>query len=120
MLGHISIGVRDIEKARRFYDALFAPLGWANLWTDDDALGYGGADGNDKFAVFLKAEGHAPGSEGTRGHGRHRVAHEGDGLGEKGHLVAALVDLAHGAGEGPDVERGVVSRGDPDPGRRGA
>ena len=62
MLGHMSIGVRDIEKARRFYDALFGPLGWTNLWTDDDALGYGGTDGNDKFAVFLKSGGHPPGA----------------------------------------------------------
>jgi catechol 2,3-dioxygenase-like lactoylglutathione lyase family enzyme len=59
----MSIGVRDIEKARRFYDALFGPIGWVNLWTDTDALGYGppGPEGNDKFAVFLKPNGHPPG-----------------------------------------------------------
>ena len=54
-------------------------------------------------------EGNALGGEGERGHGGDRVAQEGDGLREEGDLVAALVDLAHGAREGPDVERGVVS-----------
>lgn len=61
MLGHMSIGVRDIAKARRFYDALFGPIGWTNLWSDDDALGYGPPGGNDKFAVFLKPDTHPPG-----------------------------------------------------------
>jgi catechol 2,3-dioxygenase-like lactoylglutathione lyase family enzyme len=41
MLGHLSIGVRDIEKAAAFYDAALAPLGFVRVWTEPDAIGYG-------------------------------------------------------------------------------
>lgn len=62
MLGHVSIGVRDLEPAARFYDAVFAPIGWARLWTDPDGLGYGPPGDNDKFAVFLRSDAHPPGA----------------------------------------------------------
>ena len=39
MLGHLSIGVRDLDRAGRFYDAVMAPLGWVRLWTDPEGLG---------------------------------------------------------------------------------
>lgn len=61
MLGHLSIGVRDIERARRFYDATMTHVGWVPLWTDPDALGYGPPGGNDKLAVFLRPDAHPPG-----------------------------------------------------------
>ena len=61
MLGHLSIGVRDLDRAARFYDAVLAPIGWVRLWTEPDGLGYGPPGGNDKLAVFLRAEGHPPG-----------------------------------------------------------
>jgi catechol 2,3-dioxygenase-like lactoylglutathione lyase family enzyme len=61
MLGHVSIGVRDLERARCFYDAVLASIGWVRLWTDAHGLGYGPPDGSDKLAVFLRAETHAPG-----------------------------------------------------------
>jgi catechol 2,3-dioxygenase-like lactoylglutathione lyase family enzyme len=41
MLDHISIGVLDIEKARRFYDAALKPLGHTCLSLDEGSLGYG-------------------------------------------------------------------------------
>lgn len=41
MLDHVSIGVRDIAAARRFYDAALAPLGYACLSAGEDSLGYG-------------------------------------------------------------------------------
>jgi catechol 2,3-dioxygenase-like lactoylglutathione lyase family enzyme len=28
MIAHISIGVRDVERSRRFYDAVLEPLGY--------------------------------------------------------------------------------------------
>ena len=31
MINHISIGVRDIARAKRFYDAALAPLGYSCL-----------------------------------------------------------------------------------------
>jgi catechol 2,3-dioxygenase-like lactoylglutathione lyase family enzyme len=61
MLGHLSIGVRDLERAGRFYDAVLAPVGCVRLWTDRDGLGYGPPGGNDKLAVFRRAEAHPPG-----------------------------------------------------------
>ena len=41
MLDHVSIGVRDLARARRFYDAVLEPLGYARLSTSEGALGYG-------------------------------------------------------------------------------
>jgi catechol 2,3-dioxygenase-like lactoylglutathione lyase family enzyme len=41
MLDHLSIGVRDIAAARRFYDALFAPLGAAVSKAGPGELAYG-------------------------------------------------------------------------------
>ena len=61
MLGHLSIGVRELERAGRFYDAVMAPVGWVRLWTERDGLGYGPTGGNDMLAIFLRAEAHAPG-----------------------------------------------------------
>ena len=41
MIAHVSIGARDIARARRFYDAALKPLGYACLSSDDGSLGYG-------------------------------------------------------------------------------
>jgi catechol 2,3-dioxygenase-like lactoylglutathione lyase family enzyme len=41
MLDHVSIGVRDIAKARTFYDAALKPLGYNCLSADETSLGYG-------------------------------------------------------------------------------
>lgn len=43
MLDHVSIGVRDIARARKFYDAALKPLGYARLSDGETALGYGAA-----------------------------------------------------------------------------
>ena len=43
MLDHISIGVRDIKRARRFYDAALAPLGYRCVSDYGTMLGYGDA-----------------------------------------------------------------------------
>ena len=43
MLDHISIGARDLGRARRFYDAVLTPLGYACLSADEASLGYGAA-----------------------------------------------------------------------------
>ena len=43
MLDHVSIGVRDIAKARAFYDAALKPLGYTCLSADETSLGYGEA-----------------------------------------------------------------------------
>jgi catechol 2,3-dioxygenase-like lactoylglutathione lyase family enzyme len=41
VINHISIGVRDIAQAKRFYDAALAPLGISCLSQSPGALGYG-------------------------------------------------------------------------------
>jgi catechol 2,3-dioxygenase-like lactoylglutathione lyase family enzyme len=47
MLDHVSIGVRDIARIRRFYDAALAPLGYRCLSAGEGSLGYG-----DKAVAF--------------------------------------------------------------------
>src|SRR5215204_3719632 len=41
MINHVSIGVRDLARAKRFYDAALKPLGYACLSQDAASLGYG-------------------------------------------------------------------------------
>jgi len=41
MFDHVSIGVRDIAKAKSFYDAALKPLGFTCLSADETSLGYG-------------------------------------------------------------------------------
>jgi catechol 2,3-dioxygenase-like lactoylglutathione lyase family enzyme len=44
MINHLSLGVRDLDRTRRVYDAALAPLGYSCLSDADGALGYGGAE----------------------------------------------------------------------------
>ncbi len=41
MIAHLSIGVKDLVAARRFYDAALAPLGYRCLYPRADHAGYG-------------------------------------------------------------------------------
>jgi len=41
MLDHVSIGVAEIARAKTFYDAVLAPLGYACLSESAGSLGYG-------------------------------------------------------------------------------
>ena len=41
MFDHVSIGVRDVAKAKRFYDAALKPLGYKCLSQGEGSLGYG-------------------------------------------------------------------------------
>ncbi len=41
MINHVSIGVRDVTRAKRFYGAALAPLGYTCLHEDEASLGYG-------------------------------------------------------------------------------
>ena len=51
MLGHLSFGVSDLERAVAFYDATLAPLGLTRVWTKPNAAGYGLPGGGDIFAL---------------------------------------------------------------------
>jgi catechol 2,3-dioxygenase-like lactoylglutathione lyase family enzyme len=41
MIDHVSIGVRDLDRARRFYAAVLAPLGFTQLRAWPAAVGFG-------------------------------------------------------------------------------
>jgi catechol 2,3-dioxygenase-like lactoylglutathione lyase family enzyme len=41
MINHVSIGVQDIAKAKRFYDAVLTPLGYKRIDDGAASLGYG-------------------------------------------------------------------------------
>ena len=41
MLDHVSIGVRDLARTKRFYDQALKPLGYECLSEGDTSLGYG-------------------------------------------------------------------------------
>jgi len=41
MLDHVSIGVRDMSRTKRFYDAALEPLGYRCLSDGETSLGYG-------------------------------------------------------------------------------
>ena len=41
MINHVSIGVRDIARTKRFYDAALTPLGYGCLSEGAGSLGYG-------------------------------------------------------------------------------
>jgi catechol 2,3-dioxygenase-like lactoylglutathione lyase family enzyme len=41
MISHVSIGVKDLGKAGKFYDAALEALGYKRLYDSAEALGYG-------------------------------------------------------------------------------
>jgi catechol 2,3-dioxygenase-like lactoylglutathione lyase family enzyme len=51
MFDHISIGVRDIDRTRKFYDAALKPLGYTCLSESAGSLGYG----RDAVALWINA-----------------------------------------------------------------
>src|SRR5262249_32374368 len=53
MLHHISLGTADLERSVNFYDAVLGTLGYARVWTDRTAVGYGYPGGGDKLAIKL-------------------------------------------------------------------
>lgn len=54
MLNHVSIGVRDAARARRFYDAALKPLGYKCLSEAPGSLGYG----RDAVALWISTSEH--------------------------------------------------------------
>lgn len=57
MLHHLSFAVRDLAQSAAFYDAVLPALGYARVWGDETAIGYGVPGGGDKFAIKLKGDG---------------------------------------------------------------
>lgn len=56
MLHHASLGVRDLQRAARFYDAIMQALGFTRSWTRETAIGYGYPGGEDQVAIKLAGD----------------------------------------------------------------
>ena len=52
MFDHLSVGVRDLAAASRFYDALLAPLGHARTQAGETELAYGPEGGRGQFFLY--------------------------------------------------------------------
>lgn len=61
MLHHISIAVTDLDRAATFYDAVLTPLGYARVFTGDEAVGYGYAGQDDRLLLNLEDRVNVPG-----------------------------------------------------------
>lgn len=61
MLGHLSFGVKDLDRAAAFYDAALAPLGVVCVWANAKGVGYGVPGGQDRLALFPVSVPVAPG-----------------------------------------------------------
>src|SRR5262245_38569622 len=57
VLDHISLGVADLERSRRFYDAVAGALGFSRLWDTATASSYGLGKGSDDFGITQSAGG---------------------------------------------------------------
>ncbi|HEY6460598.1 MAG TPA: VOC family protein [Polyangiaceae bacterium] len=60
MIDHVSLGVADLARAGRFYDAVLAPLGYVRVLTHARALGYGPPGARDEAFAVLAAPGGGP------------------------------------------------------------
>jgi len=54
MIDHVSVGVRDLERAARFYETALAPLGLSRLVTRPATVGFGKS--YPEFWINLRAE----------------------------------------------------------------
>jgi catechol 2,3-dioxygenase-like lactoylglutathione lyase family enzyme len=67
MIAHVSIGVADINRSKRFYDAALEPLGYECLRAARTFLGYG--YGRDSITFWIApAERPAPADENSGPH----------------------------------------------------
>src|SRR5688572_33055754 len=65
MIEHVSMGVPDLERSGRFFDAALAPLGYVRLFTSSRSIGYAAPGAKDEaFAVLAAGEQAAPPGEG--------------------------------------------------------
>ena len=88
LIGHVSLGVLDLDRSAAFYDAVMGALGWARVFTSDACLGYG-RDGLEPLNLFLQP----PGTVVAAGPGFH-LAFDAPNRGAVAAFHAAA--LAHG------------------------
>ena len=94
MIGHVSLGVSDLARSGRFYDAVFGCLGFVRVWGSERGYGYGSPGGGDKVAIFPQS------SEGLAAGAGFHLAFDAASRDEVDAFYAAA--LAHGGtDEGP-------------------
>lgn len=57
MLAYSTVGTNDMERARKFYDALFAEMGAKRIFDMDTFTSYGAAAGQPMFAIAKPYDG---------------------------------------------------------------
>ncbi len=60
MYSHTTIGANDLARARRFYDAVLAPLGLEVRFSDETIVGWGLPGGRPQFLVVRPFDGREP------------------------------------------------------------
>jgi catechol 2,3-dioxygenase-like lactoylglutathione lyase family enzyme len=60
MISHISLGISDVERSMRFYDAVMDAIGVKRVWTHEKGLGYGRNSDQEKLNLFLKSKSDRP------------------------------------------------------------
>jgi len=103
MFDHLSLGVRDLGAARRFFDAFLAPLGAALVSDGDLELGYGPRGRGAQLFLYPVA------GERVAGLGAH-IAFTADTRAAIdaafGSAVALGASVVRPAGEHPDIAAG--------------
>jgi hypothetical protein len=59
MIGYITLGSNNLDKAGSFYDALFAEIGARRVMTDERMLGWGASPGETMFSIIGPYDGNA-------------------------------------------------------------
>jgi catechol 2,3-dioxygenase-like lactoylglutathione lyase family enzyme len=93
MIDHVSLGVRDLARALRFYDAALAPLGYLRVWTSERAAGYDVKGREERLAIIADAEASPAGA------GAHVALAARDAAAVEAFHAVALV--SGGSDEGP-------------------
>ena len=101
MLDHLSLGVTDLGRAMRFYDAAFAPLGYARRLSNAREAAYG-QDGAPTFWLYPVKPG-----ESVVGAGTHIAIAGPDRMSVEAAHAAAIA--AGGASVRPPAERPEIS-----------
>jgi catechol 2,3-dioxygenase-like lactoylglutathione lyase family enzyme len=57
VIDHISLGVADLERSRRFYDAVAGSLGFSRLYDTATGSVYGLGKGSDDFGIIQHGAG---------------------------------------------------------------
>ena len=68
MIDHISLGVRDLDRSRNFYDAVLPALGFRRVWQVDGGFGYGGDDERPHFWINTPLDESRPAGSGNGSH----------------------------------------------------